>query len=109
MPDVTNMLFRKEVPQFGFMEYLAMHKLIDWRYENEWRLIHDAGSWYFGPEDIPEDFWTHGKIVQFIRPSKIIMGMRISPEHEEQIREFARIADVPVIKAKQTEYGLNVD
>lgn len=109
MPDVTNMLFRKEVPQFGFMEYLAMHKMIDWQYENEWRLIYDAGSWYFGPEDIPNDFWTQGKKIQFILPSKIIMGMNISSKHEELIRKYARIADVPVIKAKQTEYGLRVD
>ena len=103
------MLFRKEVPQFGFMEYLAMHKMIDWQYENEWRLIYDAGSWYFGPEDIPNDFWTQGKKIQFILPSKVIMGMNISPKHEELIRKYARIADVPVIKAKQTEYGLRVD
>lgn len=23
------------------MEYLSIHKLKDWRYENEWRLIYD--------------------------------------------------------------------
>ena len=67
------------------MEYLAIHKLKDWRYENEWRLIYDAGSWYFGPEDVPEDFWTHGKSVPFIRPTRITMPMRF---HEIPHRRF---------------------
>lgn len=86
-----------------------MHKLQDWSYENEWRLIHDAGSWYYGKEDIPEEFWSHGKTIQFIRPSKVILGMAISEGHESMIRDYARIADVPVTKAVQTEYGLKVD
>lgn len=109
MPDVTNMFLHREYPKFGLMEYMAMHKLQDWSYENEWRLIHDAGSWYYGKEDIPEEFWSHGKTIQFIRPSKVILGMAISEGHESMIRDYARIADVPVTKAVQTEYGLKVD
>lgn len=109
MPDMTNRLLQKRRSEFGFMEYLAIHKLEDWRYENEWRLIYDAGSWYFGPEDVPEDFWTHGKSVPFIRPTRIIMGMKISEEHEKKIREYAGLAGISVIKATQTEYGLKID
>ena len=96
-------------PEFGFMDYLAIHKLKDWRYENEWRLIYDAGSWYFGPEDIPQDFWIHGKSISFIRPARIIMGMKISEAHEIKIREYAELAGIPAVKAIQTEYGLNID
>ena len=109
MPDMTNRLLQKRHLEFGFMEYLAIHKLKDWRYENEWRLIYDAGSWFFGPEDVPEDFWTHGKSVPFIRPTRIIMGMKISEEHEKKIREYAGLAGISVIKATQTEYGLKID
>ena len=109
LPDMTNRLLQKRQPEFGFLEYLAIHKLNDWRYENEWRLIYDAGSWYFGPEDIPPDFWTHGKGIPFIRPSRVIMGMKISEEHEKKIREYAELVGIPVIKATQTEYGLKID
>lgn len=109
MPDMTDRLLQKKHPEFGFMDYLSIHKLKDWSYENEWRLIYDAGSWYFGPEDIPEDFWTHGKSIPFIRPARIIMGMKISKEHEKKIREYAELAGVPTVKATQTEYGLKID
>lgn len=109
MPDMTNMLLQNRYPEFGFMEYLAIHKHKDWRYENEWRLIYDAGSWYFGSEDVPKDYWTHGKSIQFIRPARIIMGMKISEEHEKIIREYAEIAGILAIKATQTEYGLKID
>lgn len=109
MPDMTNKLLQKRTPEFGFMEYLAIHKLNDWRYENEWRLIYDAGSWYYEPEDVPRDFWTHGKSIPFIRPARIIMGMKISEEHEKKIREYAEFAGIPTTKATQTEYGLKID
>ena len=109
VPDMTNMLLQEEYPKFGFMEYLAIHKLKDWAYENEWRLIYDAGSWYFGPEDVPADFWSNGKSISFIRPARIIMGTKISEDHEKKIRRYAEIAQIPVIKAKQTEYGLRTD
>lgn len=109
MPDMTNRLLQKRQAEFGFMEYLTIHKLKDWRYENEWRLIYDAGSLYFGPEDVPKDFWTQGKNIPFIRPSRIIMGMKISQEHEKRIREYADRVGIPTIKATQTEYGLKID
>lgn len=109
MPDMTNRLLQNRQPEFGFMEYLTIHKLKDWRYENEWRLIYDAGAWYYGIEDVPQYFWIHGKSIPFIRPSRIIMGMKISDQHEKKIREFAELARIPAIKASQTEYGLKID
>lgn len=72
-------------------------------------MIYDAGSLYFGPEDVPKDFWTQGKNIPFIRPSRIIMGMKISQEHEKRIREYADRVGIPTIKATQTEYGLKID
>ena len=106
---MTKLFLDKRQPKFGCMEYIAIHKLSDWSYENEWRMIFDAGSWYFDHKDVPKDFWTNGKTIQFIQPSKIIMGMNISKEHDGKIRECAKLANIPVVKAIQTEYGLNVD
>ena len=109
MPDMTDRLLQNMHPEYGFMDYLSIHKLKDWSYENEWRLIYDVGSWYSRPEDIPQDFWTNGKSIQFIRPSRIIMGMKISEEHEKKIREYAGLAGIPAVKAIQTEYGLKIN
>ena len=39
----------------------------------------------------------------------LIMGMKISEEHEKKIREYAELAGIPVTKATQTEYGLKID
>lgn len=109
LPDVASMMLRNTHPKFSLFEYIAMHKLKDWEYEKEWRLLHDAGSWYYSPDDVPEEFYTNGKSIQFIRPSKIILGVRISEAHRAQIEKMASIANVPVVQAQQTEYGLNIE
>ena len=92
----------------GIFEYMTMHKLKDWSYEDEWRLIYDVGSWHYSFDDVPDDFYENGKTIQFIRPSKIIMGVQISDSHKKEIERIASIAGVPVIQAKQTEYGLDI-
>lgn len=109
LPDVTHMMLHKTYPKFHLFEYMSIHKLRDWEYEDEWRLIHDVGSWFYSPENVPDDFWNNGKSIQFIRPSRVILGMNIEEMHESKIRELAKIADIPVRKAEKTEYGLKVD
>ena len=52
--------------------------------------------------------YDNGKTIQFIRPSKIIMGIQISDSHKAEIERIAAIVNVPVIQAKQTEYGLDI-
>lgn len=108
LPDVTYMMLNKTQPRFSLFDYIALHKFADWNYEDEWRLIHDAGSWYYGPEDVPKEYWNKGKVIQFIKPSRIILGINIIEAHEERMREIAEIAGVPVTKAKLTQYGLDI-
>ena len=108
LPDVISMMMCETHPKFSLFEYIAMHKLKDWRYENEWRLMHDIGSWHYSPEDVPADFYTNGKNIQFIRPSKIIMGVQINAAHRAEVERMAEIADIPVVQARQTEYGLDI-
>lgn len=109
VPDMTNQLLEKRNPKFGFTQYLAIHKLKDWSYEDEWRLVYDVGSWYFSQKDVPAEFWTRGKTISFVRPARIIMGMKISTQHEKMICEYAKLAGIPAVKAVQTEYGLKID
>lgn len=108
LPDVVSMISSKACPKHSLYEYLAMHKLNDWCYENEWRLIYDVGFWYNSPEDVPKGFFNEGKAIQFIRPSKIIIGVKMNDALRTKIEEMASSANIPIIQAKQTDYGLDV-
>lgn len=63
-------------------------------------------SRYFAPKDIFTDFWTYGKVVEFIR--SIMMIMKIS-EEDEKICEYAKLAGIPVIRTSQPKYGLKIN
>ena len=107
LPDIVSMMLKNAHPKFSLFEYITMHKLKDWNYENEWRLIHNVGSWYYSYDDVPSDFYIKGQTIQFIRPSKIIMGIQISDVHKAKLEEMAASANIPLVQAKQTEYGLS--
>lgn len=106
LPDAISKMIDKELPVYPFIDYFLIHKLSDWSYEREWRLIYDVGAWYYGPEDVPADFWINGKQINFIRPSKIYLGAKIVEKDETIIREWGNKLRIPVCKMKCTEYGL---
>ena len=106
LPNMTYMMARKESPRFSTPEYQAMHKLKDWEYEDEWRLILDVGSFYPNAEAVPEEFWSSGHPVYFQTPSKIILGKDIDGTHEAEICFAAASVDIPVCKAEMSAYGL---
>lgn len=109
LPDITSIALQHKSNPFPWFDCPIIHKLCDWQYEREWRLIYNAGSWYFSPEDVPQEYWEKGRTVQFIKPSKVILGMKITQEHEQNIRHYAELSDIPVVKAKCTQYGLRFD
>ena len=108
LPDIVQMMLKKTNPKFSLWKYMAIHKLIDWSYEDEWRLLYDVGSWYMNSKDVPKEFWEKGKTVRFIQPSRIILGIAINEVYEKKIREIAQKANIPVVRALQTEYGLKI-
>ncbi len=106
LPDITYMMMNKMQPKFDLFKYMSIHKLKDWEYEDEWRLLYDAGSWFRSPEDVPEEFWDCGRLISFIRPSRIILGINIEERHEKEIRRTAKMGNILVEKAEKTQYGL---
>ena len=106
LPDVVNEMLRKKVPTCSIFHYISMHKLNDWGYEKEWRMIYDAGSWYACSEDVPKEFYKTGKTISFVQPSKIIMGINITGAHKKEMVKMAEMARIPIVEAKLTEYGL---
>lgn len=107
LPDMTKMVAHKRDSMLRFFDFQAIHKLEDWSYEKEWRLLYNAGSWYRSFEEIPPEYWGKGKSIIFTCPTKIILGKNISEGHEKQIRRYAEMRNIPVVKAKCTEYGLD--
>lgn len=109
LPDGSKILRNQMVNLFTFWDYILIHKLEAWSYEKEWRLIYNAGSWFWDPEDIPEDFYDNGKSLDFILPSRIILGYSITIENERLLRKIGRKLNIPVVKMTCTEYGLKID
>lgn len=106
LPDMTHLLSHRKDQMFAFIEALCIHKLVDWSYENEWRLLYDAGSWYYSEEDVPEEYWHAGKEIFFMPPSKVILGKNIEERHEKRILEYADRYQICIEKAEFTNYGL---
>lgn len=109
LPDMTYMLAHRDSITLSMPTYLSFHKLNDWAYEKEWRLIYDSGFWLRKGTPLPEGFEKEGVTINFIKPSKVILGTDIEPEFEEEIAKCAQSAGIKVVKSKLTEYGLSVD
>lgn len=106
LPDFLERSIGKGKSEISIIDYFLIHKLRDWSYECEWRLIYNTGSWYMSPNDIPPEFWEQGKTLQFIKPSRILLGASISENNESSIRDAGKQHDIPVTKMECTEYGL---
>lgn len=109
LPDMTYMLAHREKTSLSMPVFLTLHKLKDWAYEHEWRMIYDAGYWMRKGQRLPDGFEKNGVAIKFIRPSKVILGTDIDSEIEKEITSCAQEHDIRVVKAQLTEYGLSVD
>lgn len=106
LPDGTLLAIHHKINEFAFLDYFLMHKLNDWSYEAEWRLIFNPGSWYNSLGVVPKDYWNKGKKLKFAVPSQVILGTKIKESDEEEIRKWCKEHNIPVQKMKCTEYGL---
>ncbi len=109
LPDMMHILTERNYPKTSIPTFQAIHKLKDWSYENEWRLIYDTGSFYYDLNDVPKDFWNQGKAVSFIKPSRIILGINMATEHEDKIRKLASQCEIPVSNAELTAFGIKTE
>ena len=98
-----------EKPPFGLLDSISIQKHHDWSYEKEWRLVYPVGAFYFSPSDVPPDYDQQGKLIHFIRPSKIILGYKINADIENSIRDAATASNIEIEKLKLTPYGLSIE
>lgn len=109
LPDMTYMLAHRNETSTAMPTYLSFHKLKDWAYEQEWRLIYDSGYWTRKGRKLPSGFEKDGVVIDFIKPSKVILGTDIDSDIGEEIIICAKEGSIPVTKARLTEYGISVD
>lgn len=105
IPDILSMFAKHQYPKHTTFDYSAIHKLNDWSYEKEWRLILSTSIWKIG-EHISDEFWEEGKITKIGIPRKIILGSKTEEEIAKIIYRFANQNNISVVKMKCTEFGL---
>jgi len=106
LPNGVETYLNRTVNENNLSEYILVHKLKDWEYEKEWRLILSLYNWHLAEESIPSKELENGKVLNFVNPSKIYMGYRIGKACEELIRSVGKESNVEVCKMEKTEYGL---
>lgn len=89
----------------GILPFL-LHKLQDWAYEEEWRLLAHMELLCGTPGKLSETDWNTGHKLAFLRPSRVLLGFQIREDNEERIRQACELYGIPVVKMKLTEYGL---
>lgn len=109
LPNLIDVLLSEKARNFILFDLIASQKLQDWSYEDEWRLLFNVGDFYFSENEVPEEFYNKGKLISFIKPSKIILGMNIEERSKKDLEEMANIANIPISQVKYTEYGLTIE
>lgn len=109
LPNLIDVLLSEKARNFILFDLIASQKLQDWSYEDEWRLLFNVGDFYFSENEVPEEFYNKGKLISFIKPSKIILGMNIEERSKKDLEEMANIANIPILQVKYTEYGLTIE
>ena len=89
-------------------EYLASHKLDDWKYEDEWRLLYSVENFYNDINAVPPEMWGQGKSIEFVRPSRIIIGMSMPDATEKMLRNLSQHLGIVVSKVTKNEAGIKI-
>ena len=90
----------------GMFDYFAIHKLKDWEYEKEWRLVINLMHEGYSLEKVFETLKGKGINHKFIKPSKVYIGIKTPDNLKEIICDLSKRYDVKALQMQCTEYGL---
>ena len=107
LPDMMPLSATHSMPK-KTPEYLASHKLDDWEYEDEWRLLYTVADFCSDLKAVRPEMWSQGKSIEFVRPSRIIIGLSMPDASEIMLRNLAKRLGIAVSKATKTEAGLEM-
>ena len=109
LPNVIDLFLNNDISGFSMCDYIFIHKFIDWQYEKEWRLIFNCGCWFPTLEqfkDFDEQVWDSAQFHHFIKPSRILLGYKISKAGELLLKKIGNDLKIPVLKMHYDESGV---
>ena len=91
LTDATRYFAQHDLTNFNilFGIYLSLLKSDEWKYEEEWRIVHPIGPSYANSK------------MEMPTPSSIILGTRVAPDNETWMVEHCRRNDIRLLKVKQ--------
>lgn len=93
--------------RFEIHTRISSCKLKDWSYEKEWRLIMSDTDLGYEPNEPLKN--ETGELINFCKPTKVILGCKISHLAEKLIRNLCEENNIACVKSKITEFGLKID
>jgi len=119
LPDIEKHRIKQWKPDFGSLNWgikLRMtgwiysqccHKLDEWNYEQEWRYIDCWFQRWQEWNQVPEEWRNReGILLDFVKPSKILVGTKVSDKNESKICTLIDRHKTKVVNMKVTPYGL---
>ena len=107
LPDITYTIIQhSNFITNDFLRNALIYKFTDWHGEDEWRLIIHRKIFSPSSPSIFFDYPKKGEIINFIKPSKIILGARISNINKLNILNLATEYEIPVEQLDITQHGL---
>jgi len=106
LPSFVSLSQRKQMLPFMMTDYLAIHKLEDWKYEKEWRLVIVPGHEGYSEETMRKDMKGKGMAHKFSRPKKVYLGAKIDETKKKDVLNLCHNCGVDVMQMQCTEYGL---
>lgn len=108
LPDILELMKdmdSKRLP-VSLIDYILIHKLKDWSYEKEWRLIRNFRQEANKIEKLPDDYWSTGKVEFLTKPSKVYLGAKIDQDMKILIIALCVKLKIDIYQMECTEYGL---
>lgn len=98
--DATRYLARTDMLDFNnlFGQLMCLVKKDDWAYEHEWRIVHAIGESSANSE------------IAMPKPSAILLGSRVAPKNENEMRKFCSARSIPLRRMVQSvdSYNLSI-
>lgn len=106
LPDILELMKDMKYSPISLFDYILIHKLTDWSYEKEWRLVLNFQQISQNTEDLPDDYWDTGKIEFITRPSKVYLGAKINRDVKNLLLVLCSKLKIDIYQMECTEYGL---
>lgn len=103
LPDVLELMKKmglEHLPK-SLIDYILIHKLGDWAYEKEWRLVLNLKQ-----IEEADDTGNTGTIKCLTRPSKVYMGAKINENMKSLVICLCEKLKIDIYQMECTEYGL---